>query len=238
LFQIFNFRPWHIPCINGSKPGMGMFARIGLNNNNQQHKFMKLNRILTVCAMAATLAFSSASLLAQDNGGGGQGGGNGGGGGGGGRRFGGGGGNFDPAQMQQRILEGIQDRLGFTNDTDWSAVKPLVQSVLDARRELGNNGMRAMFGGGRNRNGGQGGGGGGGGGQRGGGLFGTPSPEQTALQQALDDNAPAAQVKDLLAKYKATQKAKQAKLESAQAALKAVLTTRQEAQAVLLDLVN
>ena len=67
---------------------------------------------------------------------------------------------------------------------------------------------------------------------------GQASPEQEALQKAIDDNAPAAQIKDLLAKYKESQKAKQAKLEAAQADLKAVLTTKQEAQAYLLGLVN
>jgi len=46
------------------------------------------------------------------------------------------------------------------------------------------------------------------------------------------------QVKDLLAKYKASQEARQAKLEAAQDALKAVLTPRQEAQACLLGLVR
>jgi hypothetical protein len=90
---------------------------------------------------------------------------------------------------------------------------------------------RGMFGGGRNR-GGQGGPGGAGG------MFGQANPDQEALQKALDDNAPAGQIKDLLAKYKTSQKAKQAKLEAAQAELKAVLTTKQEAQAVLLGLVN
>jgi hypothetical protein len=89
---------------------------------------------------------------------------------------------------------------------------------------------------GRNRGGQNGGNGGPGGGR--GGMFGTPSPEQEALQKALDDDAPAAQVKDLLAKYKASQKVKQAKLEAAQAELKAVLTSKQEAQAYLLQLVN
>ena len=69
-------------------------------------------------------------------------------------------------------------------------------------------------------------------------MFGQASPEQEALQKAIDDNAPAAQIKDLLAKYKAAQKVKQAKLEAAQADLKAVLTTKQEAQAYLLGLVN
>ena len=190
---------------------------------------MKLNRIITLCAMAAMLVVSASSLLAQDNGGGNN---------GGQRRNrqngGPGGGNFDPAQMQQRMLDRVQEELGFTNDTDWDAVKPLVQKVMDARREVGFGGMGRMFGG-RNR-----------GGNNGDQAavtarpnpFGQTSPEQDALQKALDDNAPAAQIKDLLAKYKASQKAKQAKLEAAQADLKAVLTAKQEAQAYLLQLVN
>ena len=182
---------------------------------------MKLNRIITLCAMAATLGISSNSLLAQDNGGGN----------GGGQRR-----NFDPAQMQQRMMDRVQEELGFTNDTDWDAVKPLVQKVMDARREVGFGGMGRMFGNGRNRGGGQGGQAGGN--NRGGGMFGQTSPEQDALQKAIDDNAPSAQIKDLLAKYKSSQKAKQAKLEAAQADLKAVLTTKQEAEAYLLGLVN
>jgi hypothetical protein len=202
---------------------------------------MKLNRIITLCAMAATLAISASSLLAQDNGNnngnnnnGGQGGNN------GGQRRNrqnggpGFGGNFDPAQMQQRMLDRVQEQLGFTNDTEWDAVKPLVQKVMDARRDVGFGGMRGMFGN-RNR--------GGNNGDQGGNNnrnnpFGQASPEQEALQKAIDDNAPSAQIKDLLAKYKASQKAKQAKLEAAQAELKAVLTTKQEAEAYLLQLVN
>ena len=206
---------------------------------------MKLNRIITLCAMAATLAISATSLIAQNNGGG-NGGGNGGNGGGfggqGRNRQGGqggqqGGGNFDPAAMQQRMLDRVQGELGFTNDTDWDAVKPLVQKVMDARMAVGTGGMGRMFGGGRNR-GGQGGQAGQPAGNTRPNPFGQTSPEQDALQKALDDDAPASQIKDLLAKYKASQKAKQAKLEAAQADLKAVLTTKQEAQAVLLGLVN
>ena len=200
---------------------------------------MKLKRILTLCAMAATLALGTSSLMAQDNGGGGGGGGNGGGGNGGGGNGGNGGGggggrqrgNFDPARMMQAV----QDRLGFTNDTDWQAVQPLVQKVMDARRDVGTPNMRALFG--RNRNGG--GGGQGGGGPRGGGMFGgQPSAEETALQDALDNDAPSSQIKDLLAKYKASQKAKQDKLVAAQEDLKKVLTSKQEAQAYLLGLVD
>lgn len=185
---------------------------------------MKLNRMITLCAMAATLILGAGSVFAQDNGnnnandnGGGQ------------RRFGGGR-NFDPAQFQQQMMDNIRDRLNFTNDTDWNAVQPLVQKVMDARRDVGG-GMRGMFG--RNR-GGQGGQGGG----RFGAMFGQPSPEQEALQKALDDDAPAGQIKDLLAKYKASQQAKQAKLEAAQDSLKAVLTAKQEAQAYMMGLVR
>ncbi len=202
---------------------------------------MKLNRIITLCAVAATLAISASSLLAQDTGNnngnnnGGQGGNNGGqrrnrqnGGGGQGGQQGGqpGGGNFDPAAMQQRMVDGTRDRLDFTNDTEWAAVEPLVKKVIAARFDVGmGGGMRGMMGG-RNRGGGQGGQGG------------QASPEQDALQKAIDDNAPSSQIKDLLAKYKSTQKAKQAKLEAAQDALKAVLTPKQEAQAYLLTLVR
>ena len=200
---------------------------------------MKLNRIITVCAMTAALALSVGAAFAQDNGGnnggdqngqrrnrqvGGQGG-----------QGGQGGGNFDPAAMQQRMLDGIKDRLDFTNDVEWDAVKPLVQKVLDARRDVGmGGGMRALFGGG-NRGGDQAGGNNR---TRGGGMFGSPSAEEEALSKALKDNAPAAQIKDLLAKHKASKAAKQAKLEAAQDNLKNVLTTKQEAQAYVLELVR
>ena len=200
---------------------------------------MKLNRIITLCAITATLALSLGEAFAQDNGGGNGGGngvggfGNGGGQGGQGggqrrnRQGGQGGGNFDPAAMQQRMVDGIRDRLDFTNDTEWSAVEPLVTKVVAARMDTMAGGMRGMMG--RNRGGQQPGGRGG---------FGQASPEADALQKAIDDNAPSSQIKDLLAKYKAAQKVKQAKLEAAQDDLKAVLTTKQEAQAALLGLVN
>ena len=216
---------------------------------------MKLNRIITLGVMTVILALGASTLLAQNGGGGFGGGGPGGGGfggggpgggggfgGGGGRNRGGNGGgfggqnggNFDPAQMQQQMmqrqLDNVRQTLDYTNDTEWDAVAPLVQKVLDAQTALRAGQGRGMFGGGRN-----------GGGRNGGGRGGMTtqvSTEQQALQDALDQGAPAAQIKDLLAKYKASQKAKQTKLEAAQADLKAVLTTRQEAAAVLMGLVD
>jgi Spy/CpxP family protein refolding chaperone len=187
---------------------------------------MKVKNLLTICAVAAALILSAGSIYAQNgNGGGGNGGGGNGGGGGGGRRGGGGGGgNFDPAQMQQRMMDRYRQDLNFTNDAEWSAVQPLVQKVMDARMAVG----RGGFGRG-GRGGGQGGGGGG---------FGQPNPERDALQKAIDDNAPAGQIKDLLAKYQASQKARQAKLVAAQADLRKVLTPTQEAQATLSGLLD
>ena len=181
---------------------------------------MKINQLFAVCGIAAALFCGACSVSAQNNGGGG---------------FGGGRGNFDPAQMEQRMMDHVRDQLGFTNDTDWSAVQPLVQKVFDARRDVGFGGGRMMFGG-RNR-GGQNGGSDQNGGRRGG-MFGTPSPEAQALQTAIDDNAPDAQIKDLLTKYQASQAAKREKLKTAQENLRAVLTVKQEATATLLGLLD
>ena len=185
---------------------------------------MKLNQTFAIWGVAAALCLSTGSLLAQnDNGGGGGG------------QGGFGRGNFDPAQFQQRMMDGIRDQLGFTNDTDWSAVQPLIQKVMDARRDVGfGAGMgRMMF---RNRGGN---GDNANGGRRRGGIFGgQPSPEAEALQKTIDDNSPAAQIKAALARYEASQKAKEAKLAEAQAQLRQVLTVKQEAQATLLGLLN
>jgi hypothetical protein len=179
-----------------------------------------MKKLFAMFAVAAALCVSADCSFAQQNGGGG---------GGGFRRGGGGGGggNFDPAQFQQRMMDRYKEQLGFTNDTEWSAVEPLVQKVSEARIES----LRGGFGGGFRR-GGQGGGGGGGA------FGGQTDPDREALQQAIDNNAPAAQIKTLLDKYRAAQKTKQAKLESAQADLKKVLTQKQEAAAVLAGLLN
>ena len=187
---------------------------------------MKMNQLLTVCGIAAALCLSAGSVSAQnDNGGAGNP--NRGAGGPGGR------GNFDPAQMQQRMMENIRGDLGFTNDTDWNAVQPLFQKVMDARRDVGfGGGMGRMF---RNRNSNNGD-------QAGANNrrnFGPqPSPDAEALQKAIDDNAPTAQIKAALAKYQTSQKAKQAKLVQAQETLRKVLTPKQEAQATLLGLLE
>jgi hypothetical protein len=143
--------------------------------------------------------------------------------------------------MMQRRLDGIRQQLDITNDTDWSAIQPLFQKVLDAQQAARQGGGRGGFGGGRrggnngpngnNNNGNANGGGRGGFGPQ-------PSPEAQALQQAIDNDAPPAQLKDLLAKYNKSQKDKQAALAAAQANLRQVLTVKQESQATLMGLLD
>lgn len=183
---------------------------------------MKMKQLFALCGMAAALICGASAVSAQDNGGGGF----------------GGRGNFNPAEFQQRMMDRIRDELEFTNDTDWSAVQPLVQKVMDAQRDVRSgqmNGMRMMFRGNRDRNGQNNDNGRR---QRFGGFMGQPSAEYTALQDAVNNNAPAAQIKDLLARYNASQKAKEDKLKAAQDNLRAVLSVRQEAEATLVGLLN
>jgi hypothetical protein len=190
---------------------------------------MKMKQLFAICGIVAALFCGVSTVSAQNGGGGGGGNGGGGGYGGGGR-----GGNFDPAQFQQRMMDGIRDQLGFTNDTDWDAVQPLVQKVMDARRDVGfGNNMRMMF---RNRNRDQNGGDNNR--PRNNPFGGTPSPEAQALQNAIDNNAPDGQIKDLLTRYVASQAKKQAVLKSAQENLRAVLSVKQEATATLLGLLD
>lgn len=189
---------------------------------------MKSNRIAAVFGPVCALALTLNSVLAQDapsspppapapapSTEGGE-----------GRR---GRGSFDPAEFQKRMMDGIKDRLGFKDDTEWTAVQPLVQKVMDLRRESMTSGMSAMF---RRRSseGGQSNS------DRPRNPWFTPSPEAEALQKALDDNAPAAQVKVALEKYRASKKDKETKLATAQEDLRKVLTVKQEAQATLMGL--
>jgi hypothetical protein len=199
---------------------------------NSLRSILKVSQLTGLCA-ALTLAASFSSANAQndnprpaDRGPGGQGGPGGPGGGPGGR------GGFDPAQMQQRMMEGVRKELGFTDDNEWKVVEPMVQKVFDTRVSGMGGGFGRLMGGGRNRGGDQGGG------RRGGPFGGNQSPEAEALQKAIDDNAPAAQIKDFLVKYKAAQKAKLEKSEQAQAELRKVLSVKQEAAATLLGLLN
>jgi hypothetical protein len=136
-------------------------------------------------------------------------------------------GNFDPAQFQQRMMDRYRERLEIADDAEWKAIQPLIQNVLDARMALGGNGRGAF----------------GRGGRRGGDTNPTAAVQRPAparenqaaeeLQKVIDAKAPSAEMKVALNKYLAYRKTKQAELDKARDALRAVLTSRQEAIASL-----
>jgi hypothetical protein len=116
------------------------------------------------------------------------------------------------------------------SEEDRKKIGELIGKVTDAQREAR---MGGGFGFGGQRGGG---GGGGGGGNRQGGA--EPSPEYTDLKKAIDDKAPADEVKAKLAKYRDSRKAKEVALEKAQDDLRKALNPRQEAAAVLAALLK
>jgi hypothetical protein len=198
----------------------------------------KIQLLMAIGAMALTLSLGGKALAQpQGFGGGGP---------GGGMDFQ----NMDPQEIQkmiqQRMLDSYRDQMAVTNDTEWTLIAERITAVSQARTATmaDGGGIGGMMGFGGMR-GGRGGGGPGGGGPGGGGpgsgfanLFGQPSAESQALRQAIDDNAPAAQLKTLIAKLQAVRKDKLAKLAKAQEDLRAVLTTRQEAIAIMGGLLN
>lgn len=188
-------------------------------NNNRVADIMKtLNRILALAGVASLLALGAGAGNAQEN----Q------------NRpdrgdRGPGRGNFDPEQMRARMMERYREAFEVKDDGEWKLIEGRITKVSDARRDMGGMG-RMMFGG-------PGGRGGGDGGERR--RFGPePSPEAEALQKAIEAKASADEIKAKLAKYRESQKTKQAALEKAQAELRQVLSVKQEAQAVLMGLLQ
>jgi hypothetical protein len=131
------------------------------------------------------------------------------------------------------MMDRMKERLEVTDDTEWKALEPLIQNVMEARRATMSGMGRGMFGGGRRGGGGGDNNGGGDQQQRRNPFAQAPSPEADALEKAISAKAPKAEVKAALDKFIAYRKAKQAELEKAQDELRKVLTSRQEAIATL-----
>jgi hypothetical protein len=171
-----------------------------------------IRKSLIAAACAAALVSTTNNLKAQ--------------GGGGGR------GTFDPVQMKQDRLTSLREQMEIKDDTEWSAIEGKLSKAWDARANVMALNMRGGFGrGGQRRN------------NNGNAddqaqrprrpQFGEPSPALEALQKAIEDKAPSAEVKTKLAAYRAEVKDRQAKFEAAQEDLRGVLTARQEAIATV-----
>lgn len=143
----------------------------------------------------------------------------------------GGRGNFDPEQMRARMMERYRESFEVKDDAEWKLIEGRITKVMDARREMG--GFGRGFGGPPRRGGDDQGGGGD---RR---RFGPePSPEAEALQKAIEAKASNDEIKTKLAKYRESQKTKQANLEKTQSELRQVLSVKQEANAVLMGLLQ
>lgn len=130
---------------------------------------------------------------------------------------------FDPQQMRQRFESRIKEQLKATDD-EWKVIQPKLQKVFEARRDT--MGGR-MFGFRRNRDGNQ-------------------NQPQSAVQKAahelrqtLDNSSASAE--DIASKLQALRDAREkakTELVSAQKDLKDVLTQRQEAVLVMMDILD
>jgi len=146
------------------------------------------------------------------------------------RGGGGGGGNFNPADIQARMMSNLREQLAVKDDAEWSLISERITAVMDLRRSLATGGGF----GGRGGNGGNGGNGGGGNnqGNRPNRVGAQANPELDALRSALSDNMPDAEIKARLDRLREVRKQNEAKLTKAQEELLAVLSVRQEAVAV------
>ena len=150
-----------------------------------------------------------------------------------------GGGQFDPERMRQMMSQRMQEMFGAT-DEEWKILGPRVTKVQELSREVGG-GFRGgmMFG---RRGGPQGGPGGG----RFGGRQGAPDREQTEVEKATEglqtllENTSATpdQIKNQLTALRAAREKTKQQLAVAQKELRQIITVRQEAQCVMMGILD
>jgi len=146
---------------------------------------------------------------------------------------------FDPAQMQQRMMDRLKENLA-VKDEEWKIIEPRLTAVVTLSRDVNSRGMRGFAMGGRGVPGGPGGRGRGQGPGAGETAASSPPPSEiqkstAALETILEKESttPDEIKKTLTALRTAREKGKQ-KLDKAKENLRKVLTVRQEAQLVLM----
>lgn len=153
------------------------------------------------------------------------------------------GGMFDPARMRQMMAERMKEQLG-VDDQAWKVMEPRLMKVIDLNRQASGGRARGMFfmGGRRGPQGDQG--------DRGpGGRRGPQGPadrELTAVEKAseqlrttLEDTAASPEiVKTQLTALRAAREKARRELAKARDELRQILTVRQEAQFVLMGMLD
>lgn len=129
------------------------------------------------------------------------------------------------AENEARALAKLRERLAVEEDDEWAVIAERVTKVETLRRSLavGPNGPRAGAAAGDKA-------------KRNARPAGSTNPEMDALRAAVGDQYPDAEIKSRLARAHETYLRKEADLRKAQGELRAVLTIRQEAIAVMAGL--
>jgi hypothetical protein len=136
-------------------------------------------------------------------------------------------GGFNPEDMQARMLSSLRERLEVADDEEWKIISERLGKVMELRRNTA--GAIAAFAG-------RGAPSGGGTDNRGGRSSRSSNPEINLLQSAIRDKLPDAEIKSRLDRVREMRKENDAKLSKAQEDLRAVLSVRQEAVAVIFGL--
>ena len=143
-------------------------------------------------------------------------------------------GNFNPQEMQAWMMTALRERFEVTNDEEWTVISYRITKVSELRRASGG-GFGGMMTSGR---GGPGGGDTSRGSTSGRSSRSGNSTDVAALQAAIQDKLPEAEIKARLDRVREQRKENEAKLVKAQEELRAVLSVRQEAIAVLAGLLQ
>lgn len=134
-----------------------------------------------------------------------------------------GGRQFDPERMRQMMEQRMRQQLGAT-EQEWKILGPRVMKVAELSRQTRGGGMGGMMGGGP----------------------GGPTREQTAVEKAHEqlrtvlDNTSATpdQIKTQLAALRKARETARQQLAAAQKDLRTAITVRQEAQLVMMDILE
>ncbi len=152
------------------------------------------------------------------------------------------GGQFDPAQMRQRMTERLKEQLG-ADDQSWKVIEPRLMKVMELNRQSSGFGRGGMFFGGfRGPRPGEAGRGPGD--RRGpqGQANAPQSPVEKATEQLRttleNQSASPEDIKNQLTALRAAREKAKQELATAQQELRQILTLRQEAQLVLMQMLN
>lgn len=175
---------------------------------------MLCKRVLIVLAAVAVLGLTGKALAGEDQAGG--------------RR-----GNFNPEEMRKRMDERMKTSMGVT-DEEWKVLQPRLEKVQTLCRQIQGGGMMGMMGGRRGPRGAD---------QAAGAPAPAPTTElekkTTALQTLLENkDAKPEDIKTALTDLRDERAKAKDELEKAKKELREALTVRQEAQLVLMNVLE